>query len=98
MVSKIDFLIMNAGVMHLPKEEISMNGKGWEMHLAVNYIGHFYLVDLLWDVLKISKFPVRIIGASSVVHHMANMDFSWGSKKTETDDSVATSHESQYKP
>ncbi|KAL2832765.1 NAD(P)-binding protein [Aspergillus pseudoustus] len=46
---KVDVLIANAGVMGLPEKTLSEDG--YEMHFAVNYLGHFYLFLLLKDAL-----------------------------------------------
>jgi NAD(P)-dependent dehydrogenase (short-subunit alcohol dehydrogenase family) len=47
--SRIDVLVNNAGVFMMP---LRLSQDGVEMHLAVNYLGHFLLTRLLLDRLK----------------------------------------------
>lgn len=49
LVDHIDLLINNAGVFMCPYSETE---DGFEMHLGVNYFGHFSLTMLLLDKLK----------------------------------------------
>ena len=46
---QIDVLVNNAGVFMMP---LRRSQDGVEMHLAVNYLGHFLLTSLLLDRLK----------------------------------------------
>lgn len=48
---KIDVLINNAGVVVPLKNDLKTK-EGFEIHLGVNYLGHFYLTSLLIDLLK----------------------------------------------
>lgn len=50
--------------MFMPRTE---SKDGFEMHLAVNHLGHFLLTNLLLDTLKASM-PSRVITVSSVAH------------------------------
>jgi NAD(P)-dependent dehydrogenase (short-subunit alcohol dehydrogenase family) len=47
---RVDILVNNAGVMGYPEKMYSE--EGYEMQMAVNHLGHFYLTYLLWDILK----------------------------------------------
>lgn len=46
---QVDILVNNAGVFMLP---LRRSADGVEMHLAVNYLGHFLLTNLLLDHIK----------------------------------------------
>lgn len=48
---KIDVLINNAGVA-IPLQLDQKTKEGFEIHLGVNHLGHFYLTNLLIDLLK----------------------------------------------
>ena len=66
----IHLLILNAGIMAVPLGETA---DGIEMHLGVNYVGHFYLTQLLMPLLQRTATPatpVRIITLSSLAHRM----------------------------
>ncbi|XP_062511920.1 dehydrogenase/reductase SDR family member on chromosome X-like isoform X1 [Corticium candelabrum] len=64
----LHILVNNAGVMLAPYTE---SEDGHEMHIAVNYLGHFLLTQLLLDRLKESASATtfsRIVNVSSCVH------------------------------
>lgn len=48
---KIDVLINNAGVV-VPLADDAKTKEGFEIHMGVNHLGHFYLTNLLIDHLK----------------------------------------------
>ncbi|KAL4608864.1 dehydrogenase/reductase SDR family member on chromosome X [Arapaima gigas] len=63
-------LINNAGVMLVPE---SQTEDGFELHLGLNYLGHFLLTNLLLDALKRSGSHdscTRIITVSSATHYV----------------------------
>ncbi|KAJ5210450.1 Short-chain dehydrogenase/reductase SDR [Penicillium cf. griseofulvum] len=70
--SRLDILILNAGVMALPPGETEM---GHEIQLGTNYTGHFYLTKLLLPTLvKTAEQPgsdVRVVSLASVGHNFA---------------------------
>ena len=57
-------LICNGGVMGVP---YGLSLDGIEIHFATNHLGHFYLTDLLKEVL-IKSAPCRVVVVSSESH------------------------------
>lgn len=66
----MDVLINNAGVMFMPR---TLSKDGYEIHLAVNHLGHFLLTNLLMDALKASM-PSRIINVSCALHRYGHIN------------------------
>ena len=69
---RLDFLVLNAGIMALPKKEYT--DAGFEKQIGVNHFGHFYLVKLLQE--KMASTPDtagRIVALSSVAHNMGSV-------------------------
>lgn len=66
----IDVLINNAGGTFHERLETK---DGFEMHLSVNHLGHFLLVNNLSTYLK--QHNTKIINLSSEAHKAANVDF-----------------------
>lgn len=60
---QVDILINNAGVFMLP---LRRTEDGIEMHLCVNYLGHFLLTNLLLDRLKEAS-SARIVNVAADV-------------------------------
>jgi NAD(P)-dependent dehydrogenase (short-subunit alcohol dehydrogenase family) len=58
-------LVNNAGVMALP--DLQLSPEGWEMHLAVNHLGHFALAVGLHDALAAAG-NARIVSLTSRGH------------------------------
>jgi NAD(P)-dependent dehydrogenase (short-subunit alcohol dehydrogenase family) len=76
----IDILINNAGIMMLPKRELSADG--FELQMATNHLGHFALTFLLIPSLLKSSHKPRVVTVASVVAWFAlpprsreNIDF-----------------------
>ena len=61
---RLDILVCNAGVF---EPNFSLSADGLEMHFAVNHLGHFYLVQLLHEIL-LDTAPSRIVVLSSEAH------------------------------
>ena len=59
---QIDILINNAGVMNIPERQLSEDG--FEMHLAVNYLGPFLLTTSLIDQSLVAR-DSRIVNVGS---------------------------------
>ncbi|CAH2100300.1 unnamed protein product [Euphydryas editha] len=70
---KIDVLINNAGVS-IPLKQDQKTKEGFEIHLGVNHLGHFYLTNLLIDLLKKAS-PSRVVIVSSTLHQNGKLDF-----------------------
>ncbi|MFF8910779.1 SDR family NAD(P)-dependent oxidoreductase [Streptomyces olivaceoviridis] len=68
----VDGLVANAGVMMLPTREV--NAQGWEMQLAINYLGHFALAAGLRTALQAAEKP-RVAVVSSGAQLRAGFDF-----------------------
>jgi NAD(P)-dependent dehydrogenase (short-subunit alcohol dehydrogenase family) len=67
----MDVLVNNAGVY---KTEWETSPDGFEMTLAVNYLAHFLLTNLLLPLLKKSAAP-RVLTVSSMVHASGRIVF-----------------------
>jgi NAD(P)-dependent dehydrogenase (short-subunit alcohol dehydrogenase family) len=70
--SSIDLLINNAGVMALPKRELTVDG--FERQVATNYLGPFVLTALLFPHLKPVR-GTRIVTVSSGAANQGKIDF-----------------------
>ncbi|MGW5556960.1 SDR family NAD(P)-dependent oxidoreductase [Micromonospora sp. NPDC003944] len=57
----LDILIANAGIMACPETRV---GPGWEAHFAINHLGHYALVNLLWPALAIAD-TARVVSVAS---------------------------------
>ena len=68
----LDLLINNAGVMALPKREITAGGV--ERQFATNYLGPFALTGLLLPSIK-AKPGSRVVTLSSGASHQGKIDF-----------------------
>jgi NAD(P)-dependent dehydrogenase (short-subunit alcohol dehydrogenase family) len=68
----LDMLINNAGVMALPRRQITADG--FELQFATNYLGHFALTARLLPLLRRSAAP-RVVNVSSLAHRTAFIDF-----------------------
>jgi NAD(P)-dependent dehydrogenase (short-subunit alcohol dehydrogenase family) len=68
----IDVLINAAGVQALPRRQVTTDG--FEMQLAVNYLGHFALTAQLLQLLRQSR-QARVVQVSSRVHRYGAISF-----------------------
>jgi NAD(P)-dependent dehydrogenase (short-subunit alcohol dehydrogenase family) len=68
----LDLLINNAGVMALPKREVTEDG--FERQFATNYLGPFALTGLLFRSIKV-KPGSRVVTLSSGVSHQGAIRF-----------------------
>ena len=69
--NRLDVLINNAG---FSSKEYSTTKEGFESHIGVMHLGHFYLTQLLFEKLKNSA-PSRVINVSSTGHKLGKIDF-----------------------
>ncbi|ETI25552.1 hypothetical protein G647_02325 [Cladophialophora carrionii CBS 160.54] len=73
--SKLNILITNAGIRHVP---FAKTKDGFERHFAVNHLSHFLLTQILLPTLKASStmhFPSRVVALSSGAHRNSPIEF-----------------------
>jgi NAD(P)-dependent dehydrogenase (short-subunit alcohol dehydrogenase family) len=68
----LDLLINNAGVMALPRRELTSDG--FERQFGTNHLGHFALTGLLMPNLLQAASP-RVVTVSSLAHRNGKIDF-----------------------
>ncbi len=64
---KIDGLVLNAGIMMLPKRELTVDG--FEIQFGVNHLGHFALAGMLSDLVEAAG--GRFVSVASLAHRYA---------------------------
>jgi len=70
--ARLDFLVLNAGIMALPKKEYT--DAGFERQIGVNHFGHFYLTQLLQEkLLSTPNTAGRVVVLSSSAHDMGKV-------------------------
>lgn len=62
---RVDLVICNAGIMACPETRIV---SGWEAQFAINHVGHYMLINLIWGTLNPGA---RVICVSSAGHHLS---------------------------
>jgi NAD(P)-dependent dehydrogenase (short-subunit alcohol dehydrogenase family) len=67
----VDLLINNAGVMALPKRQLSADG--FELQFATNYLGHFALTARLLPLLRQAT-GARVVNLASLAAHHGRID------------------------
>ncbi|GAA0587302.1 SDR family NAD(P)-dependent oxidoreductase [Kribbella sandramycini] len=65
----VDFVIDNAGIMATPETRV---GPGWEAQFATNHLGHFTLINRLWQAL-VADGGGRVISVSSSGHRRSDI-------------------------
>jgi NAD(P)-dependent dehydrogenase (short-subunit alcohol dehydrogenase family) len=68
----LDLLINNAGVMALPRRQVTADG--FEMQLGTNHLGHFALTARLLPLLRLAS-ARRVVSVSSLAHRTGSIDF-----------------------
>lgn len=75
----LDILVLNAGIMKSPGAQFvgqnmtygfELTQDGFEAHIGINHVGHFYLTQLLRETL-IESAPSRVIAVSSIAEEGA---------------------------
>lgn len=70
---RLDFLVLNAGIMALPSLEYT--DAGFEKQIGVNHFGHFYLTQLLLQKMTDDTSSAgRIVSLSSSAHEFGRID------------------------
>lgn len=68
--SRIDALICNAAIAHMPTRELS--SEGVEAHFGTNHLGHFLLCGLLFDRIDETAGRIVMVGSKG---------YKWGDKR-----------------
>ena len=68
----LDVLVNNAGVMALPKREVTADG--FERQFGTNHLGHFALTGLVMPQLLQAAAP-RVVTVASLAHRNGKIDF-----------------------
>lgn len=68
----LDLLVNNAGVMALPKRQLTEDG--FERQFGTNHLGHYALTGLLMPQLLESPAP-RVVTVASLAHRNGKLDF-----------------------
>lgn len=69
----IHILVNNAGVMALPRREVTADG--FERQFGVNYLAHFVLTALLAPILALAEGGARVVQLASLAHRDGRFDF-----------------------
>ncbi|XP_053600855.1 retinol dehydrogenase 12-like [Plodia interpunctella] len=93
---KIDVLINNAGVV-VPLDQDAKTKDGFEIHLGVNHLGHYYLTNLLLDHLKRGA-PSRVVVVSSTLHEKGKINFADLNLKQEIEDAKRRKGSRRHNP
>jgi NAD(P)-dependent dehydrogenase (short-subunit alcohol dehydrogenase family) len=70
--TSLDILINNAGVMALPRRQVTADG--FEMQFGTNHLGHFALTARLMPLLRRAS-GARVVSLSSLAHRTGRIDF-----------------------
>ncbi|KAJ5620785.1 hypothetical protein N7510_004769 [Penicillium lagena] len=75
MVSSIDVLINNAGVMAIPERTLSVDGH--EMHFATNFLGPFLFTNILLQKLSNSARIINVTSGGYMICPIRFHDLAW---------------------
>jgi NAD(P)-dependent dehydrogenase (short-subunit alcohol dehydrogenase family) len=75
-LDRLDFLVLSAGIN---TNQYGLDADGYDRHFGVNFLGHFYVVNQLWPLLRrTSKMPgvpaPRVVFEASEMHRLAPSD------------------------
>jgi NAD(P)-dependent dehydrogenase (short-subunit alcohol dehydrogenase family) len=73
-IPAIDIVVNSAGVMHIPTRTLSVDGI--EMHLAVNYLGHFLFTCLIMPKLITASEKNPVKGVTRIIN-VTSMSPTW---------------------
>jgi len=68
----LDVLVNSAGIMGLP--ELTLDGRGYELHFATNHLGHFQLTHGLLPALRQAG-KARVVSVSAWAHRHSPIHF-----------------------
>ena len=71
-VDSIDILINNAGVMNIPRRQMTKDG--FEMHMGTNHLGHFALTLGLLSLVRKARGRVVSVSAGSAYQNIMDFD------------------------
>lgn len=74
-LDRLDFLVLSAGIN---TNQFGLDADGIDRHFGVNFLGHFYVCNQLWPLLrKTSKLentpPPRVVFEASEMHRLAQL-------------------------
>ncbi len=69
-VTRLDLLVNNAGVMAVPRRQVT--AQGFELQFGVNHLGHFALTGRLLPVL-LDRPGSRVVTVSSILHRFGSI-------------------------
>ncbi|KAF4980644.1 hypothetical protein FZEAL_3393 [Fusarium zealandicum] len=74
-LDRLDFLVLSAGIN---TNQFGLDSDGIERHFGVNFLGHFYVCNQLWPLLrKTSQLdntpPPRVVFEASEMHRLAQL-------------------------
>lgn len=78
-LSNIDIVINNAGVMAVPKRTLSVDG--YELHFATNFLGHFLFTNILQRRFAQNVRVVNVTSGGYMVCPIRFHDLNWDGKK-----------------
>ena len=67
---RIDYLVLNAGVMAMP--QLQRTAQGFEKQIGVNHFGHFHLTSCLGPL--VAQEGCRVVVLSSTAHNFGEVD------------------------